>query len=523
MARIDKFIEAKFKHGGDSLYFSPGEKIGLKKGGARHALSTQPIEGAQIRAVLLEVLPTNLQQDVQSARPVRFNYLSPSGAVSIAVQPENDHLSIEVTVASLEMAGANGADGASSSGTSAPVSSDGTSAPTSSLGTTSPTDLTLAPVVSSTQASASVPARSGDAPLIDRLMRKMVENDCSDLHLCAGYPALFRKDGDIADLGGEEVLQPADVEALLHGISSDRVWDEFLDVKDVDYSYEIDGCARFRCNMFFDRSGMGGVFRVIPTIIPSASDLGLPPAVLNLTELHKGLVVVTGPTGSGKSTTLAAMVDHINRKQSRHIITIEDPIEFVHPRHACLINQREIGHHTSSFRAALRAALREDPDIVLLGEMRDLETVEIALETAETGHLVFGTLHTNTAASTVDRIIDQFSSDQQSQIRVLLSETLKGVIAQTLCKRKGGGRIAAHEILLVNSAISNLIREGKTYQIPSLMQTGRGSGMKTMDMALLEHIQSGAMEAAEGYSKSLTRKEFASLCERNSISLPKAA
>src|SRR5206468_3243820 len=217
---------------------------------------------------------------------------------------------------------------------------------------------------------------------------------------------------------------------------------------------------------------MGGVFRVFPTKIPSAEQLGLSKAMLELCHLSKGLIVVTGPTGSGKSTTLAAMIDYINRNLNAHLITIEDPIEFVHQNRKCLINQREIGSHTMGFKQALRAALREDPDIVLVGEMRDLETVAIAIETAETGHLVFGTLHTNTAPSTVDRIIDQFPTDRQAQVRTMLSESLKGVIAQTLCKRKTGGRVAAQEVLIVNSAVSNLIREGKTFQIQSIMQTG---------------------------------------------------
>ncbi|MEZ4655896.1 MAG: PilT/PilU family type 4a pilus ATPase [Candidatus Eisenbacteria bacterium] len=268
---------------------------------------------------------------------------------------------------------------------------------------------------------------------------------------------------------------------------------------------------------------MGGVFRIIPTKIPSASDLGLTSHMLGLCDLTKGLIVVTGPTGSGKSTTLASMIDHINQTQPRHIITIEDPIEFVHPKRSCLINQREVGIHTMGFKHALRAALREDPDIVLVGEMRDLETVSIALETAETGHLVFGTLHTNTAAATIDRIIDQFPPDQQAQIRVLLSDTLKGVIAQTLCKRRGGGRVAAHEILIVNPAISNLIREGKTFQIPSLMQTGKATGMRTLNGSLIELIQNGIIDAEEGYMRAIDKQEFKAMAERKTITLKAAA
>jgi twitching motility protein PilT len=279
---------------------------------------------------------------------------------------------------------------------------------------------------------------------------------------------------------------------------------EFEETSDTDFAYEMPG-ARLRCNIFRDRRGIGAVFRKIPTKILSAKDLNLPQAITDLGTLKKGLVLVTGPTGSGKSTTLAALVDWVNANRSDHIITVEDPIEFVHEPKKCLIHQRQVGEHTKSFARALRAALREDPDIVLVGEMRDLETVAIAIETAETGHLVFGTLHTSTAASTVDRIIDQFSSDRQDQIRMMLSESLKGVVSQTLCKKKGGGRIAALEILLSTTAITNAIRERKTHQIPSMMQTSRGLGMQTLNDALARLVKEGLITPEEGVDKSLER------------------
>jgi len=347
----------------------------------------------------------------------------------------------------------------------------------------------------------------------------MVEEGCSDLHVSAGQPPLFRKDGEMVDLGGEDTLPPARTEELLLEIAPERNRAEFEARHDTDFAYEIPGLARFRCNLFLDRHGVGGVFRQIPSEILTAEQLGLPASVLGLCELGKGLVVVTGPTGSGKSTTLAAMIDYINGRRREHVITIEDPIEFVHENKRCLINQREIGTHTEGFKAALRAALREDPDIVLVGEMRDLETVEIALETAETGHLVFGTLHTNTASSTVDRIIDQFPADQQNQIRTMLAESLKGVIAQTLCRRKEGGRVAALEILLVSSAVSNLVREGKTFQIPSIMQTSKGAGMTTLNDALLTLVKEGTVAAEEAYRKAVAKGEFLTLLERNGIQL----
>ncbi|HXF81510.1 MAG TPA: PilT/PilU family type 4a pilus ATPase, partial [bacterium] len=278
---------------------------------------------------------------------------------------------------------------------------------------------------------------------------------------------------------------------------------------DTDFAYEIAGVARFRVNAARDRRGPVAVFRVIPAQVVTAEELGLSREVQQLCYLTKGLVLVTGPTGSGKSTTLCALIDLINRTRTDHIITIEDPIEFVHQNKRCLITQRQVGVHTDSFKSALRAALREDPDIVLVGEMRDLETIAIAIETAETGHLVFGTLHTTTAASTVDRMIDQFPADRQAQIRVMLSESLKGVIAQTLCKQIGGGRVAAREILLMTPAISNLIREGKTFQIPSIIQTSRKLGMVTLNDALLELVEKKLVEPDEAYMKSVEKATFA--------------
>jgi twitching motility protein PilT len=292
---------------------------------------------------------------------------------------------------------------------------------------------------------------------------------------------------------------------------------EFTDRHDTDFAYEIAELARFRSNVFADRQGPGAVFRVIPSKILTAEQLGLSPAILQLCMLNKGLVLVTGPTGSGKSTTLCAMIDHINRNRQDHIITIEDPIEFVHPNQQCLINQREVHTHTDSFKAALRAALREDPDIVLVGELRDLETVAIAIETAETGHLVFGTLHTTTAASTVDRIVDQFPADRQEQIRIMLSESLRGVIAQNLCRKIGGGRIAALEVLIATPPVCNLIREAKTFQIPSMMQVGRAAGMVALNDALMELVTKKLVEPEEAYLKAVDKASFEGLLKRANI------
>ena len=353
------------------------------------------------------------------------------------------------------------------------------------------------------------------APAIDAMFRRMCEVGASDLHLSSSMPPLVRKDGEMRLLHENAPAMTAEIVArLLFEITPPTNRAEFDARHDTDFAYEIAGLARFRANIFMDRHGIGAVFRVIPSKILTAEQLGLSPHVLNLCHLKKGLVLVTGPTGSGKSTTLCAMIDYINRNRTEHIITIEDPIEFVHPNQKCLINQREVHTHTRSFKDALRAALREDPDVVLVGELRDLETIAIAIETAETGHLVFGTLHTTTAASTVDRLIDQFPADRQSQIRVMLSESLRGVIAQTLCKKVGGGRVAALEVLIPNGAISNLIREGKTFQINSMMQVGRASGMVTLNDALADLVRRNAITADEALVRSVDKGGLETILKR---------
>jgi twitching motility protein PilT len=360
-------------------------------------------------------------------------------------------------------------------------------------------------------AAAPAPSPRPGAPEIERYLVRLVECGGSDLHLSSGEIPMVRLHGEMQRLEGEgRPLSPEQTARLVYPIVPPGNKQEFEDSNDTDFAYEIPDLARFRCNVFQDRKGLGAVFRVIPSKIPTAADLNIPQCLLDLCTLPKGLVLVTGPTGSGKSTTLAALIDHINRTRSAHIITIEDPIEFVHENHKCLVNQRQVHLHTKGFKAALRAALREDPDIVLVGEMRDLETIAIAIETAETGHLVFGTLHTSTAPSTVDRVIDQFPADRQSQIRVMLSESLKGVVSQTLLRRKEGGRVAAMEILIGIPAISNLIREGKTFQIPSIMQTGKKHGMVLLNDALAELVRKGVVTQEEALSKAVDRTGLAS-------------
>jgi twitching motility protein PilT len=374
------------------------------------------------------------------------------------------------------------------------------------------------PEVAPAPAPAARPAGAGPEPEINVLLRKMSGMNASDLHLTSNHKPMIRLYGDMMDLPDQPAVTPERMKKLIYGIMPPHNVTQYDDTHDTDFAHEIPGLARFRVNVFMDRFGLGGVFRQIPMEIVTAEKLGLSKEILDLCFLSKGLVLVTGPTGSGKSTTLCALVDFINRNRKDHIITIEDPIEFVHPKKNCLINQREVHIHTKSFSNALRAALREDPDIVLVGEMRDLETIGIAIETAETGHLVFGTLHTSTAASTVDRIIDQFPADRQAQIRTMLASSLKGVISQTLCK-KTKGRVAAMEILLVNSAVSNLIREGKIYQIPSVMQTAKGQGMVVLNDALFKLVVDKQVAPEEAYLKAIDKQGLLTMFKSKGISV----
>jgi len=325
------------------------------------------------------------------------------------------------------------------------------------------------------------------------LLREAADKGASDLHLSAVEPPLLRVHGDLVRIEHPAVT-PAQVTELVNSIMSDAQRATFEAEHEVDFACELEGKGRFRVNVFVHSRGPGAVLRTIPTKIPALDTLHMPPVLKELCTRERGLVLVTGPTGSGKSTTLAAMVDVINQTWDAHILTIEDPIEFVHPPKRCLVNQREVGPHTNSFSNALRSALREDPDVILIGEMRDLETISLALTAAETGHLVFGTLHTSSAPKTIDRIIDVFPAGQQGQIRTMLSESLEAVVAQTLLKKKGGGRVAACEVLIGTPAVRNLIREGKLHQITSMMQTGQRLGMQTLDMGLADLVKRGLIE-----------------------------
>ena len=343
---------------------------------------------------------------------------------------------------------------------------------------------------------------------IAELLAFSVKNKASDLHLSAGLPPMIRVHGDVRRIN-VPALEHKDVHGMVYDIMNDTQRKIYEETLECDFSFEIPNLARFRVNAFNQNRGAGGVFRTIPSKVLSLEDLNAPKIFAEIANQPRGLCLVTGPTGSGKSTTLAAMVNHVNENEYGHILTVEDPIEFVHESKKCLMNQREVGQHTLSFANALRSALREDPDIILVGEMRDLETIRLAMTAAETGHLVFGTLHTSSAAKTVDRIVDVFPAAEKEMVRAMVSESLRAVISQTLCKTKDGtGRVAAHEIMIGTPAIRNLIREGKTVQIPSAIQTGKQYGMQTLDDAIMGVLQKGWISPDEAYDKSIDKTKF---------------
>src|SRR6185369_6373331 len=350
---------------------------------------------------------------------------------------------------------------------------------------------------------------------IDAFFNLMFEQKASDLHLSAGNPPILRINGELHRVD-HPPLESDQLKAMLYEIAPEYKIKVFEESGDVDFGYEIPNISRFRANFFNQKSGVAAVFRQIPSKVLSFEDFEkfdapLPPVLKKFAMLHKGLVIVTGPTGSGKSTTLAAMVDYANKNRKDHILTVEDPIEFVHESKASLINHREVGIHTKSFASALKGALREDPDIIMVGELRDLETIELALTAASTGHLVFGTLHTPSAAKTVDRIIDVFPAEQQNKIRATLSESLKGIVAQSLFKRiDKKGRVAALEILVFTTAIANLVREGKTHQIPGMIQVGKKLGNQPLDDAIMEHLRMKRISPEEAYEKAIDKKKFRS-------------
>jgi twitching motility protein PilT len=578
MPRLDGVIDALFKQRAAELQMETGRGVHLSNGSQSVPVLKNPLTTQQIIGALAELVPSDMREGFPRPGPTVFPYASPSGAVQVRLQLEGNRAVVVMTpwgrqqaaagqapeeeplpeadeqmeLASpsdmLEMAQRHASGMPAAAAPAAPAAAAGKSA----LGKVALQKVAAPPLTAVPPAAPAAPAAAPAAPApaaappravravaapppeagpdgdyqVDPeaeaemlgLLDLMLDRRASDLHLSSGCVPMMRIDGSITHLEDRPVLQPEHLKAMLFSLASPKNRKQYLETKDSDFAYETER-ARFRVNVFEDRNGIGSVMRQIPNNILSAEQMNLSSKILELCFLTKGLVLVTGPTGSGKSTTLAAMIDYVNRNRDDHIITIEDPIEFVHPNKKCLVNQREVGVHTSGFKSALRAALREDPDIILVGELRDLETISIAIETAETGHLVFGTLHTNTAPSTVDRLIDQFPPDRQEQVRTMLSESLKGVISQTLCKKIGGGRAAAQEVLIVTSSISNLIREGKTFQIPSMMQTGRNAGNVTLNDALLDLVKQKKVEPKEAYMKAVQKAEFAKALETIGIKL----
>jgi len=511
MSQLDKLIE-RIQPSQELLLESQKEPMMRSSAGLK-VMVNQQLTSAQITALVAELAPTAQKQVVTQKKPTSFSYSlgGKNYAVSFLTQGDlvRGVISLSETTAATPQAAA--ADPAETDAVAVDEIPD--------MGEDE--DETVEVISSQSAETPRTPAAAaGGEPEINALLRTMFKMGASDLHITSNHKPLIRLHGDMQELPNQAVISPDRVKKIITVIMPPHNVAQFEEFHDADFAHEIAGLARFRVNVFMDRFGMGAVFRQIPMEIVTAEKLGLSKEVLDLCYLSKGLVLVTGPTGSGKSTTLCALIDFINRNRKDHIITIEDPIEFVHQKKQCLINQREVHVHTKSFSNALRAALREDPDIVLVGEMRDLETISIAIETAETGHLVFGTLHTTTAASTVDRIIDQFPADRQSQIRTMLSSSLKGVVAQTLCKKANGkGRIAAMEILFVTSAVSNLIREGKIFQIPSVIQTGKGSGMVLLNDALFKLVTEGQVAPEEAYIKAIDKASFVTMLKAKGIKL----
>jgi twitching motility protein PilT len=523
MAQLDRLLSVMVSNRANALVLNEGDVAQLEVPGGVRPVTKQPLTSQQVVALLREIAPADASAKLDAGEAATFQYSSDDGVfvarASLLDGRWEASICVDDDAAFLQRGGASGGGAA----VATPVASAATRAAAPAAAhprSAAPAPAAPRPVVMTTGAQAALAAAPAPNVFvadprakteIDSLLRHMVSKGASDLHLRVGEPPVLRLHGEMLRIEGQGMITDDSMRAMLLSIMPERNRNEFEELHDTDYAYEIEGIARFRANAAMERKGAAAVFRVIPAQMVTVEQMGVTPEVQQLCYLTKGLVLVTGPTGSGKSTTLCSLIDLVNRSRTDHVITIEDPIEFVHPNKNCIITQRQVGVHTKSFKSALRAALREDPDIILVGELRDLETVAIAIETAETGHLVFGTLHTTTAAGTVDRIIDQFPADRQEQIRVMLAESLKGVISQTLCKKIGGGRVAAREILLTNPAISNLIRESKVFQINSVLQTSRKLGMVTLNDALIDLVDGNLVEPKEAYTKAIDKPNFATM------------
>ncbi len=506
MARLDPVLRLLIKKDMELLLLEPGHRPRLKKGSTERVASQTVLTGEAIDQLLGELAPSDLLsgEDVRSI--AQFDYSMNGQVFCFQLSKSLDGWTALVAPGEKPLE-------------EKPVEPV-------ALGSKTATEPETPPIAEQASALPVETPRAetaGSFPSVVELLELTLERDASDLHLGSGQVPRLRVSGDLVVLDHLPAPTNETLEGRINSFMPERCKKQFDSTNDVDFAFALEERARFRVNVFRDRLGVGAVFRQIPNKIPSFAELGLPESLRGLADLAKGLVLVTGPTGSGKSTTLAAILDLINNDQMNHIITIEDPIEFVHPSKNCLVNQREVGVHTDSFKQALRAALREDPDVVLVGEMRDLETTAIAIETAETGHLVFGTLHTTSAPSTIERIVDQYPSDRQSQIRTMLAGSLKAVVSQTLLKKKGGGRVAAFEVLYCTNAVSNLIREGKTFQIISAMQTGRKIGMITLTESLVDLVKKGLVEPDEAYRKAVDKEVLVNKLAAAGLPVPKVA
>ena len=486
VSRLDALIEQLRSQKGDALLIEAQNTLFLTRGDEHIPLVNARLSNEHVVELLWGAAPPDARLSLERGESIEFDYVSPGGPVHVEFRTIDGRYFARLAFCH----DADPLDHHASvrAGLAPPASREGAAI----VDDEEPVVLPTAP-------------GNGQPPALEHYFAVFLGTGASDLHLTAGLPAMIRSaDGDIREVLDLPEVDAHQLEQLLLEIMPAQNRDEWLRTRDTDFAYDMPN-ARLRINIFCDMRGPCASIRRIPGDVLTVEQLGLPDVVIDLCRLKKGLVLVTGPTGSGKSTTLAAMIDWINENRSDHIVTIEDPIEFVHTPKRCLIHQRQVGLHTISFARALRAALREDPDIILVGEMRDLETIAIAIEIAETGHLVFGTLHTTTAATTVDRIVDQFQADKQEQVRQMLAESLKGVVSQTLCKRKDGGRALALEVLLVTTAVANMIREKKTFQIASVMQTSRAMGMRTLNDALMELVKAGVIEPSEALDRAVDK------------------
>jgi twitching motility protein PilT len=537
MAQFDRLLAAMVSNKADALVLEDGDLVKVERGGQLRPLTKSPLSNQQIIALLKEIGSPDAQKQLEAGKPATIAYVTTDGAFVVramlhgekwhVVAKIDDHQEFKRQTGQFKV-GELPPESPEERGAPAPPPPARAAQAVPQAAAPSPrksAPVTVSPPASNGGSSGlseidEIPHFDGIGQAraaLDVLLRTMVEKGASDLHLRVTEPPILRHHGEMLRLEGIEPIGDQQAFDMIRSIMPQRNRAEYAETNDTDFAYELEGVARFRANAARDRNGPVAVFRQIPATVVTVEQMKITEEVQRLCFLTKGLVLVTGPTGSGKSTTLCALIDLVNRARSDHIITIEDPIEFVHKNKSCIITQRQVHVHTKSFKSALRAALREDPDIVLVGELRDLETVAIAIETAETGHLVFGTLHTTTAAGTVDRIIDQFPADRQEQIRVMLAESLKGVISQTLCKKIGGGRVAAREILLSIPAVTNLIREAKTFQINSVMQTSRRLGMTTLNDALIAFVDSGEVEPKEAYMKAVEKMGFVAMLKARNL------